>query len=108
MKERDIQNMIRIEMAQHGCRLWRNNVGTLKDRTGKHVTFGLATGSSDLVGFTIIEGRAIFTAVEVKRPGKKTAAKQAAFLAMVAMAGGISCMATSPNDVIDEIGRYVR
>jgi hypothetical protein len=31
-------------------RLWRNNVGALRDERGRLVTYGLCKGSSDLIG----------------------------------------------------------
>jgi hypothetical protein len=33
-------------------RLYRNNTGTLRDQHGRPVTFGLAVGSADLIGWT--------------------------------------------------------
>lgn len=64
--ERDILNDIRAALAREpGVWVVRNNVGKLKDENGRLVTFGLGTGSADLVGTT--DGN-LFFAVEVKTP----------------------------------------
>jgi len=39
---------VRLEAARKGCRLWRNNVGVLRDETGRPVRYGLANDSSRL------------------------------------------------------------
>lgn len=55
-----VQSQVRLEAAQKDVRLWRNNVGVLKDRTGRPVRYGLANDSealneklksSDLIGW---------------------------------------------------------
>lgn len=55
-----VQSTVRLEAARAGWRLWRNNVGVLKDDTGRPVRFGLANDSpalneqlksSDLMGW---------------------------------------------------------
>lgn len=106
MKERNIQNSIRIEAVKFGCYLMRNNNGVLKDRKGNYVSYGLGVGTSDLIGWTIVNGKAVFTAVEVKRPGAKLTASQNAFLATVQSSGGIACLATCPGDLHAAILQY--
>lgn len=39
------QSQVMLEAAQKGVRLWRNNVGVLKDVTGRPVRYGLANQS---------------------------------------------------------------
>lgn len=90
MKETNIQNAIRLVAVKHGCFLLRNNVGMLQDRNGQYVRYGLSTGSSDLIGWTIRNKIAVFTAVEVKRPGEDPSDDQDKFLAAVRNAGGIA------------------
>lgn len=99
MREADILKSIMLAAPQYGCRLFRNNTGILKDVRGKHVKFGLCVGSSDLIGWTICNAAAIFTAVEVKQVGKKPTKQQAAFLDAVRQAGGIACVAYGIEDV---------
>ena len=100
--------------------LWRNNTGSLQDATGRWVQFGLCEGSADLVGcLTIAAGPsyaavqaaidedrrlvtervvARFLAVEVKRPGEKPSAAQAAWLDVVRRAGGIAGVVTGVEE----------
>lgn len=92
-----------------GCRLFRNNTGVLKDARGRHVTFGLCVGSSDLIGWTTLpDTTAVFTAIEVKQAkGTKPTRQQTAFVTAVNMAGGIACIATSVEDVRAAITQYI-
>ena len=84
-------------------RLFRNNVGALKDQRGQLVTYGLCTGSSDLIGLRRVTvtpdmvGRqlAVFTALEVKRPRQAPTEAQGKFLGMVHGMGGISGVVTN-------------
>ena len=103
MREGDLQRQIMLAAPKYGCTLLRNNVGVLQDVHGNYVTFGLAVGSSDLIGWTILDRKAIFTAVEVKRSGKKATKAQQAFLDAVALAGGIACVASSIEDLEEAI-----
>ena len=50
MSEQAIQQQIRLELGVGPVRLWRNNVGALRDERGRLVTYGLCKGSSDLIG----------------------------------------------------------
>ena len=104
--ERRIQ--AEIQLAATGpARLWRNNVGALKDQTGQLVRYGLCVGSSDLIGFRTItitpdmvgQRVAVFTAVEVKDRGKPTEQQQA-FINLVQNAGGLAGVARSVPDAL--------
>jgi hypothetical protein len=46
--EAAVQSRVRLEAARKGLRLWRNNVGVLKDLTGRPVRYGLANDSKQL------------------------------------------------------------
>lgn len=80
------QSVVRLEAAQKGVLLWRNNVGVLQDSRGTPVRYGLANDSAalnkavksaDLIGVRalLIEPRHVGTIVgqfvsrEVKEPG---------------------------------------
>jgi len=43
-----VQNTVRMEASQRGMRLFRNNVGALKDEQGRVVRFGLGNDSPTL------------------------------------------------------------
>lgn len=81
-------SFVRLEAAKSGDTLWRNNVGVLKDQTGRPVRYGLANDSpamnkkiksSDLIGIRPVlitpdmVGQVIgqFLAVEMKHEGWK-------------------------------------
>jgi hypothetical protein len=97
-------------------RLFRNNVGMLKDLQGRPVRFGLHPGSSDLIGWRSVvitpdmvgQRVAIFTALEVKAPGgtHKVTAEQRQFLDIVEAAGGIGGVARSPDQALLALGLH--
>lgn len=108
MKETALLNTIRLEAIKLGCKLWRNNNGCLQDTRGNYITYGLCPGSGDLIGHTLIGGRAIFTSIEIKRPGKKGEKKQIAWRDAIVKDGGIACVATSIADVQFAVWEYAR
>lgn len=79
-----------------GARVWRNNVGVLPDKRGVPVRYGLATGSSDLIGFVPVtitpdmvgQTVAVFVSVETKAGKGRATREQAAWIAMVQRFGG--------------------
>ena len=94
MTESEILKQI-LTLSRGDTRLFRNNVGF--DATNK-VKYGLAPGSSDLIGWKTITitpqhvGRkiAVFTAIEVKKPGGRISPKQQRFCDFVDQCGGLS------------------
>lgn len=48
MSEGGVSSRLRLAAAQHGWRLWRNNVGALKDINGRLVRFGLVNDSEQM------------------------------------------------------------
>jgi hypothetical protein len=46
--ESALQSLVRLEGANKGIHLWRNNVGVLKDKNGRPVRYGLANDSSEV------------------------------------------------------------
>jgi hypothetical protein len=64
------------------------------------VKFGLAPGSPDLVGWAIIDDRAIFVGLEVKLPGEKPRPDQRHFLETIRSAGGIAGVVTSVDEAL--------
>jgi hypothetical protein len=88
-----VQNEVRAFLGAHPDRvvLWRNNVGVanhfdVKSGRISKVVYGLAPGSSDLIGITC-EGQ--FVALELKREkGGKEEDDQKMFIALVQKLGG--------------------
>lgn len=112
MTETNILRRIRIAASKLGARLFRNNVGVAIYPDGRRVRYGLAPGSSDLIGWTPItvtpehvgQTLAVFTAVEVKGPRGQVAAKQQNFVGQVNAAGGLGIIAYSAEDVEAAVG----
>lgn len=114
--EAAVQQTIRLEASQAGCRLWRNNVGAVDG-----LRYGLANDSpamnarlksSDLIGIRPVVitpamvGRTIgqFMAREVKRPGwvfrgDARERAQLAFLTLVWSMGGDACFANNRGTI---------
>lgn len=76
------------EVTRLGGRVFRNNVGVLKDINGRPVRYGLCVGSADLIG--IYESR--FLSIECKATGKriKPDSAQDKWRKMVISQGGIA------------------
>lgn len=106
--ETTLQQQIRLALGSRSdLRIFRNQVGSLPDpRTGRLVTFGLARGSADLIGWrTVTIGPehiglrlAVFTSIEVKTPTGRVRPEQSAWLSTVNDAGGIAGVARSVSD----------
>ena len=106
--ETTLQQRIRLAVGINPeTRLFRNQVGSLPDpRTGRLVTFGLARGSADLIGWrtiTVTQAMvgtrlAVFTSIEVKTPTGRVKPEQQAWLEAVQGTGGIAVIARSVPD----------
>ena len=109
--ETRIQQEIRLALGQRSdLRLFRNETGKLPDpRTGRWVQFGLAKGSSDLIGFKTIKvtpemvGKdlAVFCSVEVKTNTGQLSKYQHNWLQVVKNAGGIVGGARNVRDAFE-------
>ena len=108
--ETHLQQEIRLAVGTRpDLRLYRNNCGSLPDpRTGRLVTFGLARGSADLIGWrtiTVTQAMvgtrlAVFTSIEVKVPTGRVRPEQQAWLEAVQGAGGIAVIARSVEEAV--------
>ena len=108
--ETQLQQQIRLALGTRpDARLFRNSVGSLPDpRTGRLVTFGLARGSADLIGWRSVVvtpdmvGRrlAVFCSIEIKTPTGRQRADQQAWLIAVQGAGGIAGVARSVEQAV--------
>ena len=108
--ETTLQQQIRLAIGTNpDVKLFRNQVGSLPDpRTGRLVTFGLARGSADLIGWRTVmitpdmvgQQLAVFTSIEVKTPTGRVSPQQQAWLGVVQGAGGIAGVARSVEDAV--------
>lgn len=109
-QETTLQQQIRLALGTRpDTRLFRNQVGSLPDpRTGRLVTFGLARGSADLIGWRTVvvtpemvgQQLAVFTSIEVKTPTGRIRPEQQHWLGAVHGAGGIAGVARSVGDAL--------
>ena len=109
-KETVLQQNIRLALGQYSdLRLFRNETGKLPDpRTGRWVQFGLAKGSSDLIGFKTVKitpemiGQEIaqFVSIEIKTERGKLTEVQQNWLQKVHDSGGIVGVARSIQDAL--------
>lgn len=105
--EADIMRRLQKLATGLKARLWRNNTGVLPDKRGVPVRFGLATGSSDLIGFVPVtitpdmvgQTLAVFASVEVKAERGRPTAEQNAWIAMVRRFGGFAGVARNDEDL---------
>jgi len=108
VSEQSIQQHIRLTCGTGATRLFRNNTGTLRDQHGRPVSFGLAKGSADLIGWTMrtvtqeMVGQqvAVFTSIEVKTATGRVKPEQQQWLDAVQAAGGIGGVARSVADAL--------
>ncbi len=104
--EQTIQQQIRLACSKGDCRLFRNNTGTLLDKNGRPVQFGLRKGSADLIGWRTVTITpemvgttvAVFTSIEVKSATGRLRPEQQTWLDAVQKAGGIAAVARSVAD----------
>ncbi len=93
--------------SKYGARLWRNNVGTLRDARGGYVTYGLCRGSSDLIGYRVVvvtpemvgQKVAVFCAIEAKSATSRASDRQQEFIRQVAFDGGIAQVVRSEREL---------
>ena len=89
-------------------RTFRNNIGTLQDKDGRYVTYGLCTGSGDLIGWrSIVIGpehvgllMARFLSIECKSATGRLTPEQRAWMDAVLRAGGLAGVARSVEDAL--------
>ncbi len=122
MTETDIQRRIQLALSTPTGRAWRNSVGQgwqgrIVSQTPSRIIldpyravhFGLAPGSSDLIGLQSIEitsdmvGQriAVFTSIEVKTPAGRLTAEQGRFIDAVVDLGGIAGVARSVEQALN-------
>jgi hypothetical protein len=108
VREQVIQQQIRLDIGINPeVRLFRNNCGVATDqRTGNFIRYGLAVGSSDLIGIRKVtitpdmvgQTIGVFASLEVKTDTGKPSTDQKKWLSMVQAFGGIAGVVRSPQD----------
>lgn len=96
-----------MKASELGMRVFRNNVGLARQPNGQVIKYGLANGSSDLIGWMPITitadmvGKKVaqFVAIETKSSRGRATDAQINFLKQVDEAGGVAILAKSEKDV---------
>lgn len=121
MREAPVQQRILLACSRGLTRLFRVNTGVAWQGKGKAepvrrptqvmcypgdvvlrqaqpLKMGLCTGGSDLIGWTVRDGVAVFTAIEVKGEGGRATPEQLNFIEQVRAAGGLAGVARSEDE----------
>ena len=123
MSEHITQQQILLAHGSGSVRLWRNNVGTgwagqatkvtggnrqaiaaglrpgdVVIRQGRPLHAGLCVGSSDLIGYRVVDRVAQFVALEVKSANGRPTAQQLQFIDHINAVGGLAGIARSVDD----------
>ena len=102
-RERDIQaSILNVLRRLPWIHVERNNSGKMPNPTGRYVTYGLGTGSADLicvVGPRQAGGRML--ALEVKQPGKKATEEQLLWLNSMRQLGARAEVVTSVDQACE-------
>ena len=93
--EHDIQNRIRNETGDIAI-LFRANVGSGVTYDGRHFDTGLPKGFSDLFGFRLSDGRAVF--IEIKNIMGRVRPEQQNFIEKMRSYGALAGVARSVED----------
>lgn len=129
VKERNLITEVQLFFTSIGSRMFRNNTGqgwqgSIGSKSPSSITLinprpihsGLATGSSDCIGWTSVEitqdmvGKkiAIFTAIELKTGKLKATQEQENFIQAVKNGGGIGLIAYNTDQVKEEVQKWTR
>lgn len=92
-RESKVQRAIVERLSRLGVRLWRRNVGAMRDKAGNFVRFA-AAGQSDLWG---VDRSGRHWEVEVKRPGNRPTAAQLVWLRDMTARGCVAFWADDPG-----------
>jgi hypothetical protein len=95
--EHDIQNEIRLALAEKGIMCFRANVGRVKMKDNRWFDTGLPKGFCDLFGFRN-DGQIFF--IEVKNGTGRTSERQEKFMELVKSKGALAGIARSVEDAM--------
>jgi hypothetical protein len=104
--ERHIQHAVREAIGSlNGCAFFRNNVGAA-DTEDRHIRYGLAEGSSDLVGLVLMDsGAGRFCALEVKTASGRVSPAQKQWGELVRRYGGFYAVVRSVEEAVAAVAR---
>ena len=97
--ESDLLRALMLRCSKLGAKIWRNNIGTLRDERGSYVTYGLGNpGGSDLIGYVPVTitadmvGTTIaqFIALEVKGVNGRVTDEQRHFVRVARESGALA------------------
>lgn len=97
LTEHDIQNNIRMALAERGHMCFRVNVGKVRTKDGRWFSTGAPKGFSDLFGFRN-DGQIFF--IEVKNATGKAREEQIRFMELMKSKGAIAGIARSVDEAI--------
>lgn len=97
LTEHDIQNNIRMALAERGYMCFRINVGKVRTKDGRWFSTGAPKGFSDLFGFRN-DGQIFF--IEVKNATGKAREEQIRFMELMKSKGAIAGIARSVDEAI--------
>ena len=111
MEETNLQKRLAMEFGAKGLgRLWINDNGMAFHKIGKDdyrpFRYGMGKGIADLIGFTLVDGKPIFTAFEVKTKTGRASEEQKNFIAMVRANGGIAGIVRGFAEIEEEIRQW--
>lgn len=95
--ESHILNACLIALSAAGVMAFRNNTGTLPNREGRPIRFGLCVGSSDIIA---IAPDGVFVAIECKTAIGQPTDAQVRFLEAVRRQGGRAGIARSGAEAV--------
>lgn len=96
--ESRIQNEIRLGLNHH-AQMFRINAGSVRMADGRFFQTGVPKGYSDLSGFRLKDGKAVF--LEIKNARGRLQADQKRFLAAMQKKGAICGVARSVEQAIN-------
>lgn len=110
MSEKDLQNRIQAAFNFQNAILFRNNCGSLKNKFGGWVTYGIGNpGGSDLIGISEVlitekhigQKLGVFTAIECKFGNNIASPEQIEFIKRIRKFGGIAAVAYTLEDALE-------
>ncbi len=99
--------LLKLAAFKPHVKLYRNNVGTLRDRFGNYVTYGLCNGSGDLIGYrSLIVTQAMvgtriaqFVSIEAKSARGQLRESQRVWMEQCRAAGALAVCVRSVEDL---------